>query len=175
MPGIDFRAIADAMTAEQFARHELQMHGNRAKCPWCDNPQHYNLAFYAADGKAHCHKCGRTVDVVGLAAKVWNTNQLDAARQLNDVYQLGVTAETMTQAERERREQARQRERQQHEAAKQAERAQWSAAADDLRKAEQATAGFTLADADNPATWAAVARLGAAQDKWYAMCSGIGG
>ena len=163
--GIDFKAVADAMPAEKFARHEMQMRGNRAKCPWCDNPQHYNLAFYAADGKAHCHKCGRTADVVGLAAAVWHTNQLDAARQLNDVYRLGVAAETMTQAERDRREQARREARELRENAKRQQNAEYSAACDEVRAAQAAVERFTQTDAYRAEFNQALKRLCEAQQR----------
>jgi len=170
MPGLEFADVAAALSCETFARREMKVERRRAVCPFHAGATHYNLAFYR-DGKCHCHKCGRTADVVQLAAAVWHVSQLDAARMLNDEYNLGLAGSTPTDEQRQRR----QRERERRELEQRLERAAWSAAADELREAEQATAGFTLADADNPATWAAVARLGAAQDKWHAMRAGIGG
>jgi len=168
MPGLEFADVAQALTCEQFARREMSMRGNRAKCPF-HGGEHYNLQFFK-DGRCYCHVCHKAGDVVTLAAAVWHVSQLDAARLLNDDFNLGLCAGSPTADERQRR----QREREQREAAEQAARAEWCAAADDLREAEQATAGFTLDDADKPSTWAAIARLGAAQDKWHALwaCAG---
>ena len=168
MPGLEFADVAAALTAEQFARHEMQMRGKRAKCPF-HGGEHYNLQFFS-DGKCYCHVCHKSADVVQLAAAVWHTNQLDAARLLNDDFNLGLTGSVPTDEQRRQR----QRERDQREREAQRQREAWTAAADDLREAERVTDGLTLADADNPATWAAVARLGKAQDTWHAMqaCAG---
>lgn len=168
MPGLEFSEVAAALTCEQFARRELRMRGNRAQCPF-HGGTHYNLQFFN-DGRCYCHVCHKSADVVQLAACVWHTNQLDAAQLLNDEYNLGLTGSVPTDEQRRQR----QREREARAAAEQAARAEWGAAADDLREAEQAAAGFTLADAEKPATWAAVARLGAAQDKWHALQAGAG-
>ena len=89
--GIEFREVAQRLTCEQFARSgELPMKGNRAKCPACDHPDHYNLAFLR-DGKAYCHKCHFVGDVVSLAAKTWGTSQMDAAQTLNREFSLGLS------------------------------------------------------------------------------------
>lgn len=170
MPGIEFADVARALSCEEFARHEMHVKHRRAVCPFHANAEHYNLAFYP-DGRCHCFACGRTADVVQLAAAVWHVSQLDAARLLNDSYNLGLTGSVPTDEQRRQRD----REREARAAAEQAARDEWGAAADELREAEQAAAGFTLADADNPATWAAVARMGAALDKWHAMRAGVTG
>lgn len=88
--GIEFREVAQRLTCEEFARRELPMRGHRAKCPACDHPDHYNLAFLR-DGKAYCHKCHFVGDVVSLAAKTWHTSQIDAARTLNQEFHLGLS------------------------------------------------------------------------------------
>lgn len=169
MPGIQFSEVAAKLSAERFARREMQMRGGRARCPWCsDGSARHNLAFYARDGKCHCFRCGETSDVVGLAAQVWHVTQLDAARLLNEEFSLCIADSTPTDEQRQRR----QNERKRREAAERAEREAWSAAADELREAEQAAAGLRIEDADNPATWAAVARMGAALDRWHAMRAG---
>lgn len=169
MPGIEFSEIARLLSCEEFARHEMQLRGKRAQCPF-HGGKNFNLAFYP-DGRCHCFSCGRTADVVQLAAAVWHTNQLDAARLLNDDYNLGLTGSVPTDEQRRQR----QRERDRREADEQRQREQWARAADDLREAEQAAGQFTIADADNPSTWAAIARLSAAQDKWAAMRAGVSG
>lgn len=167
MPGLEFADVARALTCEEFARHEMDLRGNRAKCPF-HGGEHFNLQFFKRDGRCHCHVCHRTADVVQLAAAVWNIGQLEAARQLNSEFNLGLMDGTPTDEQR----QQRQRERERRAAAERAEREAGAAAAEELREAERAAAGFTVADADNPATWAAVARMGAALDRWNAMQAG---
>lgn len=161
MAGIEFRAIAEALTAEQFARRNLPMRGNRAKCPF-HGGDNYNLQFFR-DGKCYCHVCHKAGDVVTLAAATWHTSQQDAARQLNDVYHLGVTAETMTAGERDQRERARREARELQQQAKQAEAQEWSAACAEERAAREAMARFTEADADKAEFDQALTRLCAAQ------------
>ena len=173
MPGIEFSEIARLLSCEEFARHEMQLRGKRAQCPF-HGGKNFNLAFYpkgTKDGKCFCFKCGRAADVVQLAAAVWHTDLVTAANMLNDEYHLGLTSSTPTDEQR----QCRQREREQRESDAQRQREQWARAADDLREAEQAAGQFTIADADNPSTWAAIARLSAAQDKWAAMRAGVSG
>ena len=160
--GIDFKAVADAMTAEQFARHELQMRGNRARCPFNPHEARYNLSFMP-NGRAFCFSCQMAYDTVQLAAKTWNVSQLDAARQLNDVYRLGVSAETMTQAERDRREQARREARELQERVKQAENAEWARACEAEQAAQAEIERFTPADVDKIEFDQALRRLCAAQ------------
>lgn len=174
MAGIEFKELARLLTCRQFAEAEgMKLVGGRAVCPFHAGADGHNLAFYG-DGRCHCHRCGRTADVVQLAAAVWRVPQTEAAVELNERFHLGLKAEGLTVSELERRERARRDARDLQQRVKQAEAQEWSTAAVDLLEAEQATAGFTLADADNPATWAAVARLGAAQDKWNALqaCAG---
>ena len=165
MAAIEFSDVAAALSCEQFARQELEMRGRRAKCPWCPNPEHYNLAFLP-DGKAYCHKCHKGGDVVTLAAAVWHMSQREAAAELNTRFKLGLGAETVTAADLERRRAARQADRERREAERAAVNAELGAAAEDLREAE-AVAG-TLTD-DTPETWAKVARLARAQDRWNAL------
>ena len=168
MAGIEFKDLARLLTCRELAETEgMKLRGGRAQCPF-HGGEHFNLAFLR-DGHCHCHVCGRTADVVQLASALWRMNQRDAAAELNARFKLGLTGETMTPAERERREQARREARDLQALVKQAEAQKWSAAADELREAERAAAQFTMKDADNAATWAAVARLGKAQDTWNAM------
>lgn len=168
MAGIEFADVRRMLTCENFARQELEMRGRRGKCPWCENTSHYNLVFLP-DGNVYCHKCHNAGDVVTLAAQVWNVDQPTAARMLNDDFKLGLTASRPNPDQIKRR----QAERDQREADRQRERAAWSQAANDLREAEQAASDLTIEDANSPVTWAKVARLGAAQDKWNAMRAGV--
>ena len=89
MAGIEFKEIANRLTCEEFARRELPMKGNRAKCPF-HNGENYNLKFFP-DGKCYCHKCHKSGDVVTLAAATWHVSQMDAAQTLNRQYNLGVS------------------------------------------------------------------------------------
>ena len=167
MAGIDFREVAARLPAIDFARKHLPMDrkGIRARCPWCTGSAHFNLAFFAKDGKAYCHKCHGNGDVVALAAQTWHVTQLDAARMLDDEFHLCIQP-GMPAGEELRR---RRLERERREAEAQAARAAGAAAAEELREAEAAVAMFTPADADNPATWAAIARFSRAQDTWHAL------
>ena len=170
MPGIEFSDVARALSCETFATHEMKVERRRAICPFHAGANHYNLAFYR-DGKCHCYKCGRTADVVQLAAAVWHVSQLEAARLLNEQFRLGlIESDAPTAAALERR----QREREERDRQREADRLAWGAAADDLREAENALQGATVADAENPAFWAKVARLGRAQDTWEALRAGAG-
>ena len=100
MAGIDFRAVAAAVTCRDFADRYMELRGGRARCPF-HGGHDFNLAFNR-DGRCHCYVCmgDGARDVVGLAAAVWGTSQLDAAKRLNQEYGLQI-AEGMTVAERE--------------------------------------------------------------------------
>lgn len=124
---IEFKEIAVRMTAEQFARHELQWRGNRAKCPFTPSEERYNLAFYR-DGKCHCMACGRGGDVVTLAAATWGVSQMEAAQRLNDEYRLGVAATGIPSAAMRQR----QLERELKEAEAQEREERWTSNCDDL-------------------------------------------
>ena len=108
----EFADVARLLDCKTFAEAEgMKLRGGRAVCPFHAGADGYNLAFYQRDGRCHCHKCGKTADVVGLAAAVWNVDMVTAARDLNERFRLGLT-ETMPTAERKvlisAREQARQ-------------------------------------------------------------------
>jgi hypothetical protein len=170
MPGIEFADVARLVSAEQFAQREMKLVRGRAQCPF-HGGEHYNLAFYRGDGRCHCFTCHKTADSVQLAAAVWHTSQVEAAQLLNEEFRLGLsasdapTAAVLAQRQREREERDRQRE---------ADRLEWGAAADNLRDAENALQGATVADAENPATWAKIARLAQAQLRWENLQAGRG-
>lgn len=160
MPGgIEFSDVARLLTCEQFARRELAMRGNRAKCPF-HHGANFNLAFFP-DGRCHCFKCNRTADSVQLASATWNMNQLDAARLLNDEFSLGLAAEMPSDEQREqRRREADRRDRERDEARK-----AWATACDEEREAAVQLERFTVDDADKPEFAAALKRLCDAQTK----------
>lgn len=135
MPGIEFRDVARLLGCKEFAEAEgLKLRGGRAVCVFHAGADGYNLAFYP-DGKCHCHKCGRTADVVQLAAAVWSCNQREAASELNRRYRLGLDGKRLTAAEVDKLHH-RQRQR-------------------DVRQAE-AEAALHEAQAEARAAWAAV-------------------
>lgn len=109
MAGIDFKAISSALSCEDFARSEMQMRGKRINCP-IHHGDSYSMALLP-NGRAHCHQCGRTVDTVQLAAAVWGMGQLQAARQLNTMFHLGI-ADSMPTEERRTALSAKEQERQ---------------------------------------------------------------
>ena len=168
MAGVDFSAIRDAMSAEQFARRELSMKGRRARCPF-HGGTNFNLAFFD-DGKCHCYKCGAGGDVVQLAAATWGLDQLDAARLLAD--ELGISAGDAGGSWRDQR-QRRQHERDQRgQEREQASRA-WSRACNQEREARQRLAMFTAADADRPEFIKALRMLADAQTMLDLLWAGV--
>lgn len=88
MPGIDFRAVAGAISCSDFAQRWLQVKHSRARCPWHDG-QGFNLALYP-DGGCYCFVCHKGGDAVELASQVWHVSRLDAAKRLNEDFGLGL-------------------------------------------------------------------------------------
>lgn len=162
MAGIDFKSVARLVSCRDVCEFEgLAIRHNRIACPF-HGGKGYNFALYD-DGRGHCFVCGRDADSVGLAAAVWRMNQRDAAVELNARFNLGLTGETLTPTERERREQARREARDLQERVKRAEAQEWSAACDAERAAQAAIERFTAADADKPEFNQALQRLCTAQ------------
>lgn len=163
MPGIEFKDVARLLTCRSFAEAEgMKLRGGRAVCPFHSGADGFNLAFMA-DGHCHCHRCGRTADVVQLAAAVWRLPQREAAAELNQRFHLGLEAEAVNAAELERRRRDRERERAAQVRRRRAEAVEWSAACDAERDARRALERFTEAEADTPAFNAALKRLADAQ------------
>lgn len=165
--GIEFKDVARLLSCEQFAQREMRLRGKRAQCPF-HHGEHYNVTFNR-DGTCHCFVCGRTADVVQLAAAVWHTSQMDAARMLNDDFNLGLTAEMPTDEQRQRR----QRERARREAEQREQREAWTRACDDEREARAKLARFTAADADKPEFDQALRQMAAAQTALDVMWAGV--
>lgn len=164
MAGIDFKSVARLVSCRDVAEAEgLAIRHNRIACPF-HGGKSFNFALYA-DGRGHCFVCGRDADSVGLAAAVWRIDQRDAAVELNARFNLGLTGETLTTAERDRREQARRDARDLQQRIKQAEAQEWSAACDAERAAQAAIERFTEADADTVEFSQALQRLCAAQTR----------
>ena len=115
---ISFRELANLVTCREFAERTLEIKNNRIRCPFRDGHagRDYNMAF-TPDGHAHCFVCHRTADVVQLAAAVWNVGQVEAAAELNTMFNLGLDRKTATEADKERWRQDRQRRDDKHQAA----------------------------------------------------------
>ena len=171
---IEFKDVARALTCKEFAAAEMTVNrSGRAACPF-HGGTHGNLAFYD-DGRCHCFQCGRTADVVQLAASVWHMEQREAAEELNSRFHLGLSSETVTPAERERREQARQEARELREMVRRSEAEAWSRACEAERKAQAAIEHFDIEDADKPEFIQALQRLCAAQQCCDAMMAAARG
>lgn len=165
MAGIEFQVVARLLSCREFAEAEgLRMRGGRTVCPFHAGADGYNLAFYG-DGRCHCHRCGRTADVVQLAAATWHVGQREAAAELNARFKLGLAGETMTQAERDRRDQARRDEKARREAEREAEAREWASACEAEQSARHAIEQYTEADADKAEFSQALQRLCAAQQR----------
>lgn len=158
MSGIEFAEIAARLDCATFAAREMRVSHGRAQCPF-HGGERFNLQFFPRDGRCYCHVCHRTADVVQLAAAVWHTNQLDAARILNEEFSLGVDAGTPTDEQRQRR----QRDREQHEADERAAREAWARACSEEQAAQRAIERFSVEDAEKPEFTRALTRLCEAQ------------
>lgn len=160
---IEFKDVARLLSCKEFAQGAgLRIQHKRAQCPF-HSGVHFNLQFFD-DGRCYCHVCHQTADVVQLAAAVWHMPQMDAAVELNTRFHLGLTGETVTPAERERREQARREAQEMRALIKQTEAQEWARACEAEQAARQALERFTIADADTPEFSQALRRLCAAQE-----------
>lgn len=85
-----FDAIKDQVTAREAAEvYGLKFgHNKRACCPWHDD-SHPDLAFYG-NGSCYCHACHNGGDSIALTAQIFGLSMIDAARKLNDDFNLGV-------------------------------------------------------------------------------------
>lgn len=166
MAGIEFSEVARLLTCREFAEAEgMKMRGGRAVCPFHAGAHNYNLGFLNDGRRVYCHKCGHSADVVGLAAAVWRMSQHDAAVELNERFNLGLTGERLTADEVARRDAERRRVRDLREAEHKAEAREWSEACDAERAAAAAMLRFTEADADKAEFNQALQRLAAAQQR----------
>lgn len=170
MPGVEFAEIAARLDCATFAAREMNVVRGRAQCPF-HGGEHFNLQFFKRDGRCHCHVCHRTADVVQLAAAVWHVSQLDAARMLDDEFNLCVGAGVSTDEQRQRR----QREREQREAKQLAAREAWARACEEEQAAQNAIERFTVNDADKPEFEQALTRLCDAQRRCDMLWAGVTG
>lgn len=140
---ISFRELSELVTAKEFAETALEMRNGRIRCPFRDGHagHDFNVGFMP-DGHAHCFVCGRTADAIQLAAAVWNVAQVEAAAELNTMFNLGLDRKSATAADRERWRQERQRRDDKHQAAE-------DAVADAQEEARRAWAAVEAAGPDS--------------------------
>ena len=139
---ISFRELSELVTAKEFAETALEMRNGRIRCPF-HNGHDFNMGFMK-DGRAHCFvgNCGRVADTVQLAARVWNVGQVEAAAELNSMFNLGLDRKSATDADKERWRQERQRRDDKHQAAE-------DAVADAQEEARRAWAAVEAAGPDS--------------------------
>lgn len=140
---ISFRELSELVTAREFAETALEMRNGRIRCPFRDGHagHDFNVGF-TPDGHAHCFVCGRTADAVQLAAAVWNVAQVEAAAELNSMFNLGLDRKTATDADKKRWRAERQRRNNKYQAAE-------DAVADAQEEAQLAWAAVEAADPDS--------------------------
>lgn len=164
---IDFKAVAQAVTAREvaeFERLDIDKTG-RCKCPWCPSTtSRRNLAFNA-DGTAHCYRCHETHDAIDLAQRLWRVSKADAARQLITIFKLGVSDEKPDAEQRQQREAERAERWAEQLAEWQAENELMSEAAVNLREAEADLWADTSTDW-NPALIEKLRRYTRARMRW---------
>lgn len=97
MAGIEFKAVAAALSCRKFAASEMELRGGRGKCPF-HGGEHYNLQFFD-DGRCYCHVCHKAADTVQLSAAVWGCSQMEAADALNKRFNLHLDGKAPTAAE----------------------------------------------------------------------------
>ena len=101
------------MPIEQvLSSYGMQLHGKRCKCP-VHHGEHLSASVY--NNKLHCFKCNQSWDAVALVAELDKLSPVDAAKQINDQYFLGLTigrAATPEERSRQQEAAAQRRERQ---------------------------------------------------------------
>ncbi len=93
------------MPIEQvLSSYGMQLHGKRCKCP-VHHGEHLSASVY--NNKLHCFKCNQSWDAVALVAELDKLSPVDAAKQINDQYFLGLTiGRAATPEERSRQQEA---------------------------------------------------------------------
>lgn len=166
MAGISFKAVRDAVSVERLALHEgMTTRGGRIRCPFCGpGASRYNFKLNR-DGSAYCFSCHKAVDAIDTAAHIWGMSKADAAKELNDIFHLGIEAEAVDAATLDRRRHQREAARLAEAEARAAEGKAWADACEAERAAQQAIERFTMAEAGTPAFDQALRRLCEAQQR----------
>lgn len=67
--------------------------GNKAYCPFHPDKTP-SMSFYDGNQKFHCFGCGTGGDVIDLVQKLLNLSKIEALRELNDTFRLGLDLDT---------------------------------------------------------------------------------
>ena len=108
------KSKVDIVDAAQ--RYGVQVvRGGKAQCPWhADRTP--SLSFYKDNSRFHCFSCGAGGDVIDLVGMLLDLPAVDAVRELNSAYHLGLdlgkpeSPETVRKAIRQRRLRQKQQE-----------------------------------------------------------------
>lgn len=96
--------------AQRYGVHVVK--GNKAHCPFHED-RTPSMSFYGDNRKFHCFSCNAGGDAVDLVQMLLNTSRLDALRELNSAYRLGLDLDTPPSPEKARRAAADRRRHQQ--------------------------------------------------------------
>lgn len=163
MPAIEFKDVARLVSCEDLVNAEgIEVKHGRIRCPF-HGGHNFNFRLGGDTGRGFCFKCGRYADAVSLAAELWHVSQREAAEELNSRFHLGLAPETVTTADRERREAERRRQRDLLDQRRRQDVREWSEACEAERAAQREMERFTEADVDGTAFKQALQRLCAAQ------------
>lgn len=112
----DFAVAKEALdiveVAKRYGVHVVR--GNKAHCPFhCDRTP--SMSFYDHNRKFHCFSCNTVGDVIDLVQRLLNASKLEALRELNSTYRLGLDLDTPPSPEKVRRAISLRRQRQQEQ------------------------------------------------------------
>lgn len=108
-------AVKERLDITDVARHYgvQVVRGNKAYCPFHPDKTP-SMSFYDGNQKFHCFGCGAGGDVIDLVQKLLNLSKMEALRELNDDFRLGLDLDTPPSPEKVRMAIADRR-RRQHE------------------------------------------------------------
>ena len=112
----DFAMVKEALdiveVAKRYGVHVVR--GNKAHCPFhCDRTP--SMSFYDHNRKFHCFSCNAGGDVIDLVQRLLNASKMEALRELNDTYRLGLDLDAPPSPEKVRRAVSLRRRRQQEQ------------------------------------------------------------
>lgn len=86
--------------ARRYGVHVVK--GNKAHCPF-HTDRTPSMSFYGGSRKFHCFSCSAGGDAVDLVQMLLNTSKVEALRELNNAYRLGLDLDTPPSPEKVRR------------------------------------------------------------------------
>lgn len=112
-----FEIVKDRVDIVDAAqRYGIQVvRGGKAHCPW-HTDKTPSLSFYKDNSRFHCFSCGAGGDVIDLVRLLLDLSAVDAVKELNSAYHLGIdldkpeSPETVRKAIRQRRLRQKQQE-----------------------------------------------------------------